>query len=124
MSLEEYFNLPEIKNASRGGNKFHAIRTEYDGRVFDSKAEAARAHQLWLLKLSGEVTNIEYQPTYECVVNGQKICTYKADFRVTYKDGHVEIEDVKGLKKGSAYSVFRLKKKLVEALHRINILEL
>lgn len=121
MTLEEYFNLPEIKAAGR--NKFNAKKTEYDGRVFDSAAEARRAHELWLLKLSGEVTSIEYQPSFECIVNGQKVCTYKADFKVTYKDGHVEYEDVKGLKKGSAYSVFRLKKKLVEALHRIVIIE-
>ncbi len=124
MSLEEYFNLPEIKRARGGGNKFGAIKTEYDGRVFDSKAEAARAHALWLLKLSGEVVDVEYQPQFEIVVNGKKVGKYVADFRVRHKDGTVVVEDVKGLKKGSAYSIFRLKKKIVEALYGIEIVEI
>lgn len=121
MTLEEYQKLPEVK--ARGRNKFNAKKTEYNGRIFDSKAEAHRAHELWLLKLAGEVTDVEYQPSFDCVVNGKKICTYVADFRVTYKDGHVEIEDVKGLKRGAHYAVFKLKKKLVEALYKIIIIE-
>lgn len=120
MSLEEYFNQPEVKGSR---NKFGAKKVEYDGRMFDSKAEAARADQLWMMKLAGEVKEIEYQPVFECIVNGKKVCKYIADFRVTYADGHVEIEDVKGFKRGSAYSYFRLKKKLVEALHGITIIE-
>lgn len=122
MTLEEYFNLPEVKGAGR--NKFNAKKTEYDGRIFDSKAEADRAHQLWLLKLSGEVKTIEYQPEFPIVINDKKVAKYVADFRVTYRDGHVEIEDVKGLKKGAAYSLFKLKKKIVEALYNIEIVEI
>lgn len=121
MSLEEYFALPEVKAAKK--NKFGARKVEYDGRIFDSAKEAKRADELWMMKLAGEVTKVEYQVPFECIVNGKKICKYVADFRVTYKDGTVEIEDVKGYKKGAAYGYFKLKKKLVEALHGIEIKE-
>lgn len=114
-------NLPENK---KKGNKFNAKKTEYNGRVFDSKAEAHRAYELDMLQLSGDVTKIEYQPVFDVIVEGQKICKYKADFRVTYHDGHVEVEDVKGLKKGAAYSYFLLKKKLVEAIYKIKVIEI
>ncbi|CAK0771112.1 conserved hypothetical protein [Gammaproteobacteria bacterium] len=36
--------------------------------------------------------------------------TYRADFRVTYADGHQEIEDVKGMET----EIFKLKKKLFD----------
>lgn len=121
MSMQEYLRLAPDKKKS--GNKFCAVRTEYNGAMFASKAEAWRAGEIDLLKKAGEVRSVEYQPKYECVVSGKKICTYIADFRLTYADGRVEVEDVKGLKRGSAYSVFRLKKKLTEALYGIEILE-
>jgi hypothetical protein len=44
------------------------------------------------------------------------------DFIVTYSD-RVEYIDVKGYKKGCAYQMFRLKKKMVEAFHGIEIIE-
>lgn len=91
--------------------------------MFDSKAEATRAHELWLLQLSGEVKEVEYQPKFPIVINDKKVADYIADFRVIYSDGHVEIEDVKGLKKGAAYSLFKLKKKIVEAMYSIEIKE-
>lgn len=121
MSIGEYLALPEVKG--KGRNKFGAKKTEYGGRVFDSAKEAKRAHDLWLLKLAGEVAGIEYQVPFDCVVNGKLVCKYVADFRVTYRDGRVEVEDVKGYKKGAAYATFRIKKKLVEALHGIAIVE-
>lgn len=105
-------------------NKYHAKKTEYNGRTFDSKKEANRAWELDMLKKAGEVVEVEYQPVFECVIDGKKICKYIADFQVTYKDGHVEYEDIKGCKKGCAYQLFRLKKKMVEALSGVEILEL
>lgn len=118
MTLKEYMNTtPQKKNAY---NKYGAKKTEYNGVTFDSKAEAHRAYELDMLKKSGEVTDIEYQPVFDVVVNNKKICKYKADFKVTYSDGHVEIEDVKGVRT----PVYKLKKKLVEALHDIEIIEI
>lgn len=101
-------------------NKFGAVKTEYNGYVFDSKKEAARAQELDLLIKAKEVVSVVYQPKFDCVVNGKKICTYKADFKVMYKDGHEEIEDVKGFKT----PVYKLKKKLVGALFNVEIKEI
>lgn len=119
----EIFGTKKGATKSTPRNKFGAKRTEYNGRTYDSKKEAARAAELDRLRKAGEIKKIEYQPRYDIIVNDKKIAYYKADFRITYADGRIVVEDVKGYKKGAAYSVFRLKKKLVEALYDIEIVE-
>lgn len=117
--------------------KYGARRTEHAGRVYASKAEARRAVELQLLERAGEIRDLEYQPAFDLVVNGVKIGRYVADFRylrsrflpdwtddrgrrvgVTLWDV-VVVEDVKGV----ATPVYRLKKKLVQAIHGIEIQE-
>ena len=96
----------------RRKSKYKAIKVEYDGIVFDSKLEGARYKILKALENGGEITDLETQIPYECWVEGQKICKYIADFR--YKvNGETVVEDTKGV----LTQVFRLKKKLVEALY-------
>lgn len=108
-------------------NKFGAIKTIVDDIKFDSKKEANYYSLLLLQKKAkneaDRVVSIELQPRYDIIINKQKIGFYKADFRVNYRFGRTEIVDVKGLKKGSAYQLFRLKKKIVEALYNIEIIE-
>ena len=104
--------IPKRKSKS----KYYAKKVEYDGIVFDSKLEAARYKILKQLEQAGELSELEVQVDFPCVVtvNGedQKICSYIADFR--YKRGEeVVVEDTKGV----ITQVFRLKKKLVEALY-------
>lgn len=82
------------------------------GRKYDSKLEMKYRQHLDLLALAGEVIRIEEQVPYELMVSGQKICVYVLDFRVTYKDGSKKWIDVKGM----ATSVYRIKKKLFEAI--------
>ena len=89
-----------------------------DGILFDSKKECLRYGELKILQKVGEITELELQPKFSCVVNGKKVCKYIADFRYTTPSGEV-IEDVKGVKT----TVYRLKKKLVEALFGIEITE-
>lgn len=97
-------------------SKYHAKRTQAGGRIFDSKREAARYQELILLMRAGEITNIECQVPFllqeKFKKNGKSIreINYIADFVVTYKDGHIEVEDVKGVRT----EVYRLKKKLFE----------
>lgn len=117
MTTEVYRELNGLPPQTR--SKFGNIKTDFNGRTFDSKKEATRAGELELLKKAGEVTEVEYQPEFPVVVNGKKICKYIADFRVTYADGHVEVEDVKGMRT----QVYRIKKKMVEALYGIKIIE-
>ena len=115
-------------------NKYKAVKTTIDGITFDSKREAKRYTELKLLENTGMITHLELQPKYDIIINGVKICSYRADFSyytvreenreqytnskgewiVPTKTGDREgqiIEDVKGFKT----PIYRLKKKLVEA---------
>ena len=106
-------------------NKFHAKKTYYKGIQFDSKKEANYCRQLDILKSASgndKVLKYELQKRFDIIVNGKKIGFYKLDFKVWYPD-RIEHIDIKGLKKGASYQLFRLKKKLVEALFNIKIIE-
>jgi hypothetical protein len=98
--------------------KYNAIKTEIDGRVFASRAEARRYSELCLLEKAGEIRNLECQPKFPITVNKKHICYYIADFQYS-NEGGVIIEDVKGVKT----PVYKLKKKLVEAQYNIEITE-
>lgn len=102
-------------------NKYRAQKTEVDGITFDSKAEARRYGQLKLLVAAREIRDLELQPAYPLVVEGQKIAVYKADFR--YFDrltGKHVLEDVKSPPTAKR-SDYRMKKKLVRALYGIDV---
>ncbi len=96
---------------SKYGNK----DTTTDGIRFSSHKEALRYTELKLMKQAGIVMEFEMQPRYVLQEafrkNGRliKAIHYVADFRVTYQDGHVEVEDVKGR---FMTEVFKLKWKL------------
>lgn len=101
-------------------SKYGSVKTEIDGFVFDSKREAARYSELKLLQAAGEIADLSMQVKYHCSVNGKPICTYIADFEYfTTADLKRHTEDVKGYKT----DVYRLKKKLVEAIYNIEIEE-
>lgn len=95
-----------------GRSKFNAQKTEIDGIVFASKAEATRYSQLKVLLESGIIRNLELQPKFPIIVNGTKVATYIADFAY-FTDTTRTVEDVKGM----ITPVYRMKKKLVEALY-------
>ena len=99
-------------------SKYRNIKTEVDGIVFDSKAEARRYAELRLLEKANEISDLRLQYPFECKGNEKKICNYKADFDYYHGDQWV-IEDVKGFRT----QVYQLKKKLVEALYGIEIRE-
>lgn len=94
-------------------NKYNAAKTTIDGIEFASKREAKRYSDLKLLQRAGEISNLELQPSFPITINGQKVCTYKADFQYMTPNGMI-VEDVKGFKTPA----YRLKKKLVEAVYQ------
>ncbi len=101
-------------------SKYHAIKTEMDGVIFASRAEAQRYGELKILEYQNRIACLELQPKFPVVVNGKKICTYIADFQYNDLDSRKQIiEDVKGVKT----PIYRLKKKLVEAIYNIEITE-
>lgn len=85
-------------------HKYRAIPTTVGGIRFASKIEATRYQQLLLLQRAGHVKAIELQPefllqeAFEYKGKTEKPITYKADFKITYPDGRVIYEDVKGFK--------------------------
>lgn len=105
----------------RNGHKFNAKRTEVDGHKFASKAEARRYSELKLLEKAGQIKDLALQPRYSLVVYGEKVCDYVADFeyRVPGRTFAV-VEDVKGMRT----PIYRLKKKLMRAIHGIEIQEI
>jgi hypothetical protein len=93
-------------------NKFNAKKQTYNGKLFDSKGEAAYCQELdWRIK-AGEIQGYERQVKIELKVNGVLICNYYADFLVTDKHGAKEIHEYKGL----ILPLFDLKWKLLQAL--------
>lgn len=108
---------------AQGCSKYHNVRSEYNGRAFASRKEADHAAVLDALKRATspnqKVISVEYQYRIPLNVNGTRICFYVADFYVTFADGHKEIQDTKGFQT----PVYKLKKKLVEAIYGEKIVE-
>ncbi len=92
--------------------KYHAVRTILGEHSFASKKEAKRYSELLLLEKAGVIRNLELQPKFILSVNGTKVCSYLGDFAYFEKNARV-IEDVKGMKT----PVYRLKRKLLLAIH-------
>ncbi len=101
-------------------HKYGAIPTVVDDIRFASKKEAQRYSQLKLLLQAGEITNLELQPKYRLEVNGIHVGDYVADFRYE-RDGETIVEDVKS--PATKTPVYRLKKKLMKAIHGVEITE-
>lgn len=99
------------------GNKPQTI----DGLRFDSRMEANRYIQLRVLEKAGVISQLAYHTRYGLVVNNVKIGIYEDDFSYFDQEmGRLVVEDVKGVKT----PVYRLKKKLMLALHGIEIVEI
>ena len=77
-------------------NKYHAVRSYSNllKREFDSKAEARRGEELWLLEQAGMIDDLQYQVPY--VLCKKPSIKIKIDF-VYWLDGKVIHEDVKGM---------------------------
>jgi len=94
-------------------SKYRAIRTTVDGITFDSKGESKRWINLKQQQKDGRIQNLKRQIAYPLHVNGDLVTSYVADF--TYdEDGTEIVEDFKG----HVTTVFRLKKKLFEAIYQ------
>ena len=109
---------PKLKRSRpKYGNK----KTTVDGITFDSKWESQRYLYLKSLERAGRVQNLELQPRFIITVNGQKICTYVADFRYDKEDAEGNWEHIVEDAKGVETPEFKLKKKLMKAVYNIDI---
>jgi hypothetical protein len=96
------------------GNKYGAVRTN----GFDSKREAKRWNDLLALRGAGLIHDLRRQPEFHVWIGAQLVCTYRADFMFE-QDGALVIEDSKGFRTPT----YRLKKKLVEAVFGVEVIE-
>ena len=128
-------------------NKYGAkkITDPFTGDVFDSKKEYNRWCNLRLLERAGKISDLKRQVTFELLPTQreestevykagpqkglpkpgaiiEKAVDYVADFTY-YQDGEYIVEDTKGYKKGAAYQLFVIKRKMMLSVHGIRIKE-
>jgi hypothetical protein len=99
--------------------KYSNVKCEYDGIKFDSLREMRRYKHNLLRLQAGEITEIELQPRFDIIINGKFCGFYKGDFKLTLPNGDIVIEDSKGMKT----VVYNLKKKIIQAMYSITIVE-
>lgn len=106
-------------------NKYHNIKTTIDGITFASKKESLWYGKLKLMLRANEIIGFNLQPEFfykvEYSANGNSYSVarkYIADFQVIFVD-HVEIWDAKGVRTQE----FKRKKKIIEKLYEIEIIE-
>lgn len=124
--LEKWPQLRELAGVNNGAGattraKYGNRKTEANEVVFDSAKEANRYQELLILQKAGIVSEIELQPRFvlqDAYMDGPRLVRkleYVADFRVTYSDGSVEIEDVKS--PATKTKTYLIKKKLFRKLY-------
>lgn len=133
LTVSEYRQLVDRVSTVKKRGKFGNVKTLVDGEKFDSKKEARRFIELRNLQSQGLIHGLKTQVAYSMIINGQKICRYVADFVYYTESIHpmpeadslrsIVVEDVKSdiTRKNPVY---RLKKKLMKALHNIEITEI
>ena len=106
------YQATKAKRQKYGNKKIVA-----NGVTYDSKGEYEYERgTLEPLRLAGKLT-YQRQVNFTIEVNGAKICSYRADWVVSYADGTREVVDFKGYETPE----FKLKKKLMKAVHGIEI---
>ena len=114
------------------GNKYGAkkIKDPATGYVFDSKAEFIRWCELRILEKAGKISKLRRQVKYVLIpaqydgkYKAESETSYIADFVYNDESGKEIVEDVKGYKRGAAYQLFVIKRKLMLQKYGIRIKE-
>lgn len=92
--------------------KYNSVKQTYNGYNYDSKLEARYAADLDLRVKGKDLLGYDRQFKVSFDTNGKHICNYYVDFRLHLNDGSYELVEVKGMET----EVWRLKRKLLEAL--------
>ncbi len=106
-------------------NKYRNKPCVIDGHRFSSQGEGLRFRELKILDKAGNIRNLVLQPRYEIRINNMKICTYVGDF--SYEQGisgGLSWESILEDYKCVLTPIYKLKKKLVKAVHDIEITEI
>lgn len=116
MKLSDYLKLTQKKKPAKYKNKI----VKQDDITFHSSNECSRYGTLKLLLRAGHIRDLKLQVRFKLEVCGMLICTYVADF--VYFDLYKAKEIVEDFK-GFLTPEYKLKKKLMKAIHDIDILE-
>ncbi len=107
-------------------NKYHNIKTTYDDITFDSRKESQVYARLKTMERFGLIKDLKLQVEYELMPKFElndktyRKTTYRADFTyVSVEDDKLHVIDVKGVKT----DVYKLKKKMMAYIHKIEIEE-
>lgn len=114
-------------------SKMRSRSVTFGGERFDSVKEMEKFISLRDQLERGEISHMSRQVRFSLNVNKVHICDYIADFVVTDDAGKVTVMDVKPdyksersekrYKGTDAYRRFLLKKRLMKAIHNIDVLE-
>lgn len=100
--------------------KYNNTKIKIDGITFDSLKESQRYEELKLMQKAGDIEDLVCHPKFPIFINGKKICSVLLDFSYFLVSRQETIfEDVKSA--GTATSVSKLKKRMVEAEHNIKV---
>lgn len=111
------------KSVPRPISKYRNQRTEVGGIKFASKREARRYQELKALESLGEIAHLGLQVRYPLTVNGIKVGAYVADFVYSVVPEAGDLVEVIEDCKGYRTPMYKLKKKLMFAIHGIKITE-
>jgi hypothetical protein len=125
LTAQQYRALPK-KRRSKFGN----VKTRtHDGITHASKKQSLRWVLLRHMESKGEISNLRREIRYRLDVNGHHICDYIADHvfdRETLDGGlwitRTVVEDVKSAITRKCRD-YRLKVKLMKAVHNIDVVE-
>jgi len=96
-------------------HKYNAIRTEVNGIKFPSKRESRYYQDLLLAQKSGELLFFLRQIPFDLIGGVRYVC----DFMEFWRNGEIRFTDCKGF----STDIYKLKKKQVETLYPIKIIE-
>ena len=116
-------DLARVTTKTVAPQKFRNTKVPFDGYVFDSKRECSRYQELRLLEKAKQGELQEVHQEFTIRVNGVFIGLYHDDFTwLDFSTGQVRYEDVKS--KATKTEAYQLRKKLVEAIYGIEIVEI
>lgn len=98
-------------------NKYGAKKTEFDGKLYDSKFEASVAMELETRKIAGDIKDYDKQYRIEARAYTEDgklafVEKHKVDFRIHHNDGSFELYEAKGVETDN----YKFKKKCLESL--------
>lgn len=111
------FDAPNGGSKAAAGNKFGAkVMNCTAGHSHPSKAEARRCNDLHLMQRGGIITDLEVQPQFWFIINGEQVkhaggrrVGYKADFAYRENGRHV-VEESKPRAIGARNDAYALRK--------------